>query len=314
MKKIYFLAVALFASMAGYAQTVIYSNNFEGGVGNATIVGSGQIEVVAESGFNSVFHNAVGGQLLKANYLKLPNDIFTTLQTSGSKELSIAFWVNKGTATNYMYTPLFTAYATTPVANVNTWPMLALQSRLLAQVNCGGYTDMTNAENVSGTNLESSTWLDDAAWHYYTATYTETSVKIYVDGVLKNAWTLSSADPNKVSGLFTNGSELQYICLGGNQAWDWNDVDAAYMYDDLTIYSSALTVNQINATIAAKSIQTAIELTPFDANSQLVSEMYFSINGTEAGADHRRLEPGIYIKRAVYSNGAIVSTKIVRAL
>lgn len=311
MKKFYFFVFTLLFSLTASAQTIIYSNNFESGVGTATIIGTGKIETVQTSGFGSVFHNAIGGQSIRSNYLLLPDNIFANLQTSGSKELSIAFWINKGTATDNFWTPIFSAYGAAPVAAKNTWPMMVLQSRLVAQVNCGGWTDLTDADNVSKTNLASAAWLDDAAWHYYTAIFTETSVKVYIDGVVQNAWTLSGTDGHTVSGLFTNGSDLKYICLGGNQAWDWGDVDPAYMYDDLAIYSNALTVAQINAIISAK-MTTAINTTVFDTNSKLVGEEFYSISGVKVGFDNNTLKPGIYIKKSVYSNGVIRSTKIVK--
>ena len=310
MKKFYFFAMALFVTCAVSAQ-IIYSNNFENGVGTgASIVGSGQIETVSTGGFGHVFHNAVGGQALRSNYLLLPVDVMQNVQYSGTNELSIAFWVNKGTADAYLWTPIFSAYGAAPVAGLNTWPVMALESRLRAYVNCAGWTDLVNAENVNKVNFESTAWLDDAAWHYYTATFTETKVKVYVDGVIQNEWTLSgNSGGGSVSGLFTNGADLIYICLGGNQAFDWGDVDPAFMFDDLAVYSNALTVQQINANIAAKTT-TAVN-TIFD-NSQIISEEFFTTNGAKAGNDFSKLKSGIYIKKALYSNGVSKSTKTIK--
>lgn len=309
MKKFYFFAMALFVTCAVSAQ-IIYSNNFENGLDSSTIVGSGQIETVTAPGFGHVFHNAVGGQLLRSNYLLLPASVMQNVQYSGTNELSIAFWVNKGTADAYLWTPIFSAYGAAPVAGANTWPMMALESRLRAYVNCAGWTDLVDAENVNKVNLESTAWLDDAAWHYYTATFTDTSVKVYVDGVIKNEWTLSGiSGGGSVSGLFTNGADLKYICLGGNQAWAWGDVDPAFMFDDLAVYSNALTVAQINANIAAKTT-TAVN-TIFD-NSQIISEEFFTTNGAKAGNDFSKLKSGIYIKKALYSNGVSKSTKTIK--
>jgi len=310
MKKFYFFAMALFVTCAVSAQ-IIYSNNFENGVGTgASIVGSGQIETVSTGGFGHVFHNAVGGQALRSNYLLLPVDVMQNVQYSGTNELSIAFWVNKGTADAYLWTPIFSAYGAAPVAGLNTWPVMALESRLRAYVNCAGWTDLVNAENVNNVNFESTAWLDDAAWHYYTATFTETKVKVYVDGVIQNEWTLSgNSGGGSVSGLFTNGADLIYICLGGNQAFDWGDVDPAFMFDDLAVYSNALTVQQINANIAAKTT-TAVN-TIFD-NSQIISEEFFTTNGAKAGNDFSKLKSGIYIKKALYSNGVNKSTKTIK--
>ena len=314
MKKLFSFAIALFVTFAASAQTIIYSNNFNSGVGAASIVGNGAIEAVSTAGFGSVFHNAVGGQGVRSNYLLLTDTVFGKLQKSGSKELSIAFWVNKGTAINNFWTPIFSAYGAAPVGGANTWPMMVLQSRLVAQVNCGGWTDLVDADNVNAVNLASAAWLDDAAWHYYTVTFTETSVKIYIDGVVQNAWTLNGTAGHTVGGLFTNGSGLKYICLGGNQAWGWNDPDPAYMFDDLAIYSNALTVAQMNAIMLAKTTTTAIQQTISDTNSQLVGEEFFTTSGAKVGvgSDYSKLKSGIYIKRSVYIDGTIKSTKIVK--
>ena len=312
MKKIYLFAIAFFLTIFVNAQTVLYSNNFNSGVGTASIVGNGQIEAVTTPGFGSVFHNAAGGQGLRANYLLLPADIFANLQASGSKELSIAFWINKGTAVNNFWTPIFSAYGAAPIAGANTWPMMILQSRLVAQVNCAGWTDLTDADNINAVNKVSTTYLDDAAWHYYTATFTETSVKVYVDGVVQNSW-IASPTGQSVSGLFTNGADLKYICLGGNQAWGWADEDPAYMYDDLAIYSSALTVPQINAIIAAKNTTTAVNQIQPETNTELVSESYYSITGAKVYLEYNKLQKGVYIKRSVFSNGTILNVKIEKA-
>ena len=278
MKKIYTIAVALLVTFSAGAQTQIYSNDFESGAGTSTIVGSGQIESVATSGFGHVYHNAVNGQAIRTNYLLLPSDVLSNSQIATNKELTIAFWVNLGTAVDNFFTPIFSAYGAAPVLGVNTWPVLVLQSRLLAQVNCAGWNDFVAADNVATANVESASWLDDAAWHYYTATFTETSVTIYVDGIIQNSWMVPGTDGHTVSGLFTNGSDLKYICLGGNQAWEWADVDPAYLFDDVAVYANALNVDQINAIIAAKTAAAGIQDVSTN-NGEVISQEFFSLNG-----------------------------------
>lgn len=307
MRKFYSILIALFITLGISAQTIIYSNNFENSTGDASIIGNGAIVEEGTASFGSVFHNAAGGQAIRANYLLLPEDIFAKLQESGSKELSIAFWVNKGTAVDNFWTPMFSAYGAAPDNNVNTWPMMVLQSRLVAQVNNAGWTDLTDVQNLNGVNSVTTEWLDDNAWHFYTATFSESAVNIYIDGDLKNSWILTGGDGSTVSGLFTNGADLKYICLGGNQAWNWADPDPAYMYDDITIYSSLLDVTQIEVIITAKS-GTAVK--QFDFSGDVVNEEYISITGVKAGNDFSTLKPGIYIKKDTYSNGAVKSTKI----
>ena len=304
MKKCYLFAVALLGSGLLSAQTIIYSNTFESGLGTATIVGNGQLVDDATPGFGKVFHNAAGGQAIRANYLKLPETIFADLQSSGQQALSIGCWVNKGTAVDFFWTPLFSAYGAAPINNANTWPMMVLQSRLVAQVNVGGWTDLVDAQNVKGTNKASTTWLDDNGWHYYTAVFTPTNVKVYIDGVIENEWAIDGVTAGQVvAGLFTNGSELKYIALGGNQAWNWADPDPAYKFDDVAIYASALTVEQINAIRTAKTLSTSL---PGELDDKVVVlEEYFNLNGTKVAYQNSSTFQGVYLRRTVYSDGSV---------
>ncbi len=313
MKKFYFFCLAFFIGVAVIAQDLLYSNNFENGVGGATIIGNGAIVTVSDPGFGKVFHNALGGQGIRTNYLLLPTNIFANLQASGKKELTIGFWVNKGTAANFFWSPIFSAYGAAPQAGGNTWPMMVLQTRLILQVNNNGWCDFTNAQNTTGQNLVSTTYLDSGTWQYYTVVLTETSAKIYINGVVQNTWNLTGvADGGSVSGLFTNGSALTYICLGGNQAWNWADPDPAFMYDDVVIFSKALSVNDILAIVAAKSTSTSINNIKF-SRGDLVGDEYYNISGAKVSSDYNALTPGIYIKKSVYSSGEVKSTKIVKS-
>ncbi|MGN0297748.1 MAG: LamG-like jellyroll fold domain-containing protein, partial [Lachnospiraceae bacterium] len=230
-----------------------YFNDFEQGAGDATVVGSGTFEQSENAVHGQVYHNATGGQAIRTNYLLLPEDTIKNATSTGSKEMSVGFWVNVADADGYFFTPLFSAYGSAPVNGENTWPMFILQSRLLAQVNCAGWTDCTDVDNVAGANKISTEWLDDKEWHYYTATITTESVKIYVDGVVQNEWSLDSTDGHTVAGLFSNGADLTYVCLGGNQAWNWGDVDASYQFDDVALYSTALSSKEIAKIMEAKA-------------------------------------------------------------
>ena len=244
------LLTAMFLTFAVNAQTVLYSTTFDNGIGTDSIVGSGKLVLDPTPGFDSVFLNGYDG--VRANYFLVKDTVFGRLQASGSKELSIAFWVNKDTLTaGFYWTNMFSAYGAAPNPN-NNWPMMVCETRLWFQENCAGWCDFGDTDNANGTNFISTAWLDDGNWHLYTITITEASVNIYIDGVLKNTWNINGTDGHTVAGLFTNGRDLKYICLGGNQAWDWQDVDPAFKFDDLTIYSSALTVEQINNIVATK--------------------------------------------------------------
>ena len=72
------------------------------------------------------------------------------------------------------------------------------------------------------------------------------NAKVYFDGVMKNEWNMDGVS-NTQMGLFTNGGDLKYICLGGNQAWNWGDNDPGFAFDDICCFNVALSAAQIKA-------------------------------------------------------------------
>ena len=229
-------------------------------------VGNGQFATTEEEGapFGEFYQNSNGG--VRTSYCLLPEDVLA--HSAKTHELTIGFWVSAEgfTPDQYTYAPLFTAYAQKS-AGANGAPMLALQSRGFAQVNCNGWCDFTGANKVNGKNnlynknaweagdanfTFVSNWLEDQKWHYYTAVFTDTNCKIYLDGEVKNEWNVDGTTEGQViSGLFTNGADLKYVCLGGNQAWDWNDADSPFKYARLLIKNSAATAGEIKAQMLA---------------------------------------------------------------
>ena len=266
--------VVVGAEEASKIPTPVYFNNFESGIGDATIKGTGELEKDDNAAFGQVFHNAVSSENpIRTDFLLLPSDVIARAVELDNKELTVGFWVNVGTAKDYWVSPIFTAYGAEPVDGANTWPCFILQSRLLAQVNCAGWTNYDAADNVAGVNQENTFWLDDKEWHYYTATITETKTKIYIDGVIQNEWNTTEDEGHQASGLLTWKEGLNYICLGGNQAWAWSDKDPAYKFDDIAIWGQALTQDQISSIMAAKEATTASKVNILGAQT----------NGTSLG-------------------------------
>ncbi|MDR0866329.1 MAG: LamG domain-containing protein, partial [Candidatus Symbiothrix sp.] len=265
--------------------TPVYLNTFDAN-NTARIVGGGSFTPVTDPGFGVVFQNATGG--MRQNYLLLPENVLS--HSTETNEMSIGVWVNAanaGASGDYMWSPLFTAYGAAPVNNENTWPMLALQYRGVVQVNNAGWCDFTDAQNIYGTNKlyhDATDWLVDHDWHYYTATFTETTAKVYFDGVPVNEWEVDGATAGSViKGLFSNGADLKYICLGGNQAWGWGDPDPGFMFDDIAVYDAELTADQIAYIIAQKKgvtpqLPAPVYLNTFDANNtaQIVGDGSFT--------------------------------------
>lgn len=237
------------SSWAVDVPTPVYFNDFSSTTG-LTIVGNGEFITDADPAFGKVFHNdPANASAIRTNYLQLPADVLSHSTTS--KEMTIGFWVNKKGENSFFYTPLFAAYGAAP-DNGNGSPMFVCETRGLLQLNCSGYCDFGINDGTPGTTYNDGTpyvntvWLDDAEWHYYTVALTTTTAKVYIDGVLKNGWTVDGAsDGQVISGLFSNGSSLSYVTLGGNQAWTWGDPDPAFAFDDFAVYDAALSAEQI---------------------------------------------------------------------
>ena len=276
-------------------------------------VGNGQFASTEEEGapFGDFFLN--DGTAVRTSYCLLPEDVLA--HSAKTHELTIAFWVSAEgfTPNQYTYSPMFTAYAqkNTP----NTWPMLALQSRGPIQVNCSGWCDFTGANHVDGkVNIYNqnaweagdaaynfaNNWLEDQKWHYYTAVFTDTNAKVFLDGEVKNEWNVDGVSEGQViSGLFDHGADLKYVCLGGNQAWDWNDNDAPFRFARLLIKNTKMTAGEIKAQMLAdfpgyeayhasdpelESINTIIE--------RAKSNNAYNLNGQQVNANFK----GIIIK------------------
>ena len=275
-------------------------------------VGNGQFASTEEEGapFGDYFQN--DGSAARTSYCLLPEDVLA--HSEKTHELTIAFWVSAEgfTPDQYTYAPLFTAYAQKSTAN--SWPMLALQSRGPIQVNCAGWCDFTGADAVGGkvniynTNAweaadaaynSAGNWLEDQKWHYYTAVFTDTNAKVYLDGEVKNEWNVDgTSDGHVISGLFTNGAELKYVCLGGNQAWDWADNDSPFRFARLLIKNSGMSAGEIKAQMTAdfptwQEYMTAIEAVK--VAKQNVSDAIYNLAGQRVDASYK----GLVIKNGV---------------
>lgn len=217
--------------------------------------GKGQFASTEEEGaiFGDFFHN--DGSAVRTSYCLLPEDVLA--HSAKTEELTIAVWVRaqeEAVSANYMWAPLFTAYAADNAGGNNSWPMLACQYRGVLQVNCAGYTDYVDAQNVAGKNTlyhGDTDWLKDHKWHYYTAVFEGENAKVFFDGELKNEWDNTKIAERTQKGLFSNGADLKWICLGGNQAWDWNDNDAPFDFARLLIKNSKMSAGEIKAQMQA---------------------------------------------------------------
>ncbi len=250
----------------------IYFNNFERGLDGSSIIGSGKLDNVGGN-FGTIFQNVGGAQ--RTNYLKLPEDVLT--HSGSTRELTVSFWVNAsnaGASTDYTWAPLFMAYGTAPSGNTNSAPVLACQYRGIVAVNTNGsdnagdnWCDYTDAQNDAGKNTlyhNDTDWLADKDWHLYTVVFTETTAAVYFDGELANSWTISGSGAGNTVGNLFSGNNLKYVCLGGNQAWNWGDNDAGFMFDDVAIYNKALSADQVKTIVSSKTVPSPVYFNNFE--------------------------------------------------
>ena len=245
-----FLVAMTMSSWADDLPSPVYFNDFKSAEG-LTVVGNGTFELTPDPRFGKVFHNdPTVTKAIRTNWLELPSDIFS--HSSQTKEMTIGFWVNKMTATDYFFSPLFTAYGDDNVNKSHQWedsgwPFFCLETRGLLRWNSEGWCDFTAEQNDAGTNKESTVWTDDGKWHYVTMTFTTSKAVVYIDGEVLNSWTIADEG---LAGLFTQTS-LTHFCLGGNQAFGWNDPDPAFAFDNFAVYDQALSASQIKQVMAA---------------------------------------------------------------
>ena len=218
-------------------------------------VGAGQFVSTEEEGaiFGDYYQN--DGTAKRTSYCLLPEDVLA--HSAKTQELTIAVWVKapeEAASASYMWAPLFTAYAAAPVDGKNTFPMFACQYRGVLQVNNAGWTDFVDEQNVAGKNTlyhNATDWLADKKWHYYTAVFEGENAKVFVDGKLLNEWDATKVADRTQRGLFNNGADLKYVCLGGNQAWDWADNDTPFAFARLLIKNTKMTAGEIKAQMQA---------------------------------------------------------------
>ena len=241
--------------------------------GTAAIVGGGSIT-------DGYFDNASTAELAtkRVNYMSLPNAsaVAKDINTSANKGLTFSTKIKLVAGKYAEWSPIFVMDST---SNPASWPVFAAELRGTAAWNSAGYFngDNTNMNTVLG-GLSTEKW----------ATLTivangnegETGkIYTYVDGTLISFTDIQafSGDDNSILGILGAGSdtffqEVDTAMLGGGQPYDWNDPDAQILYDDVLLYDSALTSNQVRLLAeAGDPVNAAVAYTK-DSNAYTTEE------------------------------------------
>lgn len=307
MKKLYLLLGAMSLSYGTFAQTTLPTSvtlyDFEGVTSaadlQAELVGKGEFLKSSDDNFGTYYQNNPDGEKTShANYLILPTQGFIKSQLKDNTQFSIGFWMNAyvanekqgGDANGHYFSTAIAGYSMNDSYKAFQWPMFSARTRQTLQINCAGWSDFVNEENVNGANIESNEWTHtklyeteevdeegnvikadkgfDDNWHYVTITFNGLNAKYWVDGEIKNEWNATNNNYSFPSVM--NSLDALYL---GDCGPFWQDKDGAYAYDDIAFYAAELNQEQIELIMAIKHNTLTEEDKIVVAQSQLQAAM-----------------------------------------
>lgn len=236
--------------------------------------------ILHDAVFGNYFQNIPKAQFYdrsgNMNYMRavLKKEALKPIQTTG--EATIGFWVNGRVAVDagLSYNDASMLYLSSPwrhPATVDGEPANHREHQSMFNIRCNGNTngflnkvdgnqiryyahnmfgDLCDNENA-GTYYKKNLYLD-RNWHYVTMVmYNDLrNVDMYVDGELTNSRkNIVGGDQNLTAGL----DSINHIIIGGLNATYTNfGYDPAFAFDDIVIYSRALSSQEINQIISDK--------------------------------------------------------------
>ncbi len=270
------------------SEALVYGFNFEAAVSNGSVspVKSSNKKGTAElSGTAAVVTDATRGKVLhvkseeksfNANYLGLPSDAFSTVTEDG---FTIGMWVNIGNDTQGK-SALFEANTG---SRQITYPMTRINADLSVGINANA---SANSEAYTITRGE---------WHHIAYAVDAKGIKLYVDG--ENVQEL----PQDLSECFNTSLEesiqkVENVRVGSGLIMGTEDVRDV-KYDDIAIYSAALSAQQVKEIYTTDTLKDPEEETPPPppAKSEQVisvSSVYNKTYGNKAFSLNARLTKG----------------------
>ena len=286
MKKLFLLTkllltAALFGvGTSAWAQdlpTPVYLLDFEGASAvtdfGGVQHGSGSLLESSDANFGKYYQNwpDVNSTTAtnKTNYLEVipSSNPWETLKSAvtSSGGFTISFWSNgeKGhkASTNSYWSSMFTGYGSTSVQGDTNNPYpFGLDFRYFSAYhsNNGTWSDY-DASAYTGENFV--WWDQDEKWHHFAYVFSGVgeesafTLTFYLDGEQKysqviNAYKRENEEDKPSTGIAMFDG-LDRFVIGG--ATPWNQVDNAFAYDDIALYSLALTSAQLNKIIEHKN-------------------------------------------------------------
>jgi hypothetical protein len=279
MKKLYFFAIALMVSLTAGAQTTI--------------------DITA---INSAYTTTVDGTLV-LDVAKTASKLAAPLVSYTNPFYGLSFTEADITFDVYNYDAVHVLGALFTIYDPTLGRMYFTNGSYLGfNTGATSYFDANLISYGLGTDFIGSN-----TWATVRLQFTNTGFAMYVNNTLaydQNSTDVTIAGPltdySNVISFLQNASTLMF----GTGSW-WSDntkTDGTY-YDFQSSYLKNITFS---------TTTTALNLTKIDPNSELVSQEFLTITGAKAGSDYNQLRTGIYIKKALYSNGVTKNTKILK--
>lgn len=168
----------------------------------------------------------------------------------------------------------------------------------------GGWYDANLISYGLGTDF-----IGNNTWKNLKLQFTPTGYAMYINDTL--AFDQTSTNITIANGISDHTNVLTFLknvstlMFGTGSWWSDNAAEDGYYYDRQNSY-----LKNIKFT---KDFPTSISITKQDMTGELIREEFFHISGLNVGTKFEALKPGLYIRKSVYSNGTIKSTKIAKA-
>lgn len=259
--------------------TPVYLQDFEKATSPSdvgTLIGNGSI-VVGDPVYGRYYQNMPNAAVAttRGNYLAMPDqNAFLKVQDTNSGEISVCFWVNTkvhmdknfGLGWNAMFTAYTDEGFTGAGHEYRSFDLRVNGSSHARQM----FYFYHNTWDSNPAYVDNTKWASDKGWHYvsYVMDQNCSHVVYYIDGEpienfiinpkdtadFNQAWTEPRTNAwiaNQTENFWKYLGQTSTIVLGGLSG-EWADPDVAFGFDDVAIYSQALTPVQIKKIMTMK--------------------------------------------------------------
>ena len=274
LMKTLLVAVCLGGANSAWADelpTPVYSQNFESattevgsagsnfGITGDTLSGTTGAIVTGDAAFGKYYQNMSTADAIttRTNYLTIVDaTTWSNLRTAAetSHAFTISFWINakvqRAKSFDSYWGAMFTGYTSAGgTTAAGEWNAEEQAAHPFGPALCtAGQFRYCNGANITD-NMDSYrdavvTWRNDDNWHHFSFVFSNLNqqtftITCYLDGVQKYSVNETASD----TGIEILNN-IDRFTIGGSTP-HWNDPDNAYAYDEINIYSSALSADQV---------------------------------------------------------------------